>query len=273
MDSITGNLYLELLKRSLTYAMWDEPALPLDAIVDKHLHGRLRRFMYFQVVRPFLQRRNMILCKTDLKILARKAHTMLSPGLLGSLQNCVETAIKEKIPGDLIETGVWRGGASMLMKGVLDVHDVHDRRLFLADSFEGLPAPNLEKYPADSGAEYHLWSFLAIPMEEVRSSFEKFGLLDQNVVFVKGWFKDTLPTLPTQALAVMRLDGDLYESTMDALVNLYPKLSIGGFCIIDDWCLPACQRAVKDYRKLHGIKDQVVNPGFDDSGVFWRKGR
>lgn len=264
-------LYLDLLKKSLTYAMWDEPPVPLDNIADDHLHGTLKRIAYFRFLRPFLQRRDLLLSKTGLSYWARQCHTMMPLGLLSSLQDCVETVIKEKIPGDLIETGVWRGGACMLMKGVLKAYNVQDRRLFVADSFAGLPMPNVEKYPADVGAEFHKWTILAVSLDDVRRNFERYELLDERVIFVKGWFKDTLPTLPSDQLAIMRLDGDLYESTMDSLTNLYHKLSVGGFCIIDDWALPACRKAVIEFRKQNDIKDPITNPGFSDYGVFWRK--
>ena len=68
-----------------------------------------------------------------------------------------------------------------------------------------------------------------MPLETVKANFEKYGLLDAQVVFLKGWFKDTLPAAPIGKLAVMRLDGDMYESTMDALKSLYPELSPGGY--------------------------------------------
>jgi O-methyltransferase len=104
----------------------------------------------------------------------------------------------------------------------------------------------------------------------VQEHFRRFDLLDDNVRFLKGWFKDTLPSAPIEKLAVMRLDGDMYESTMDALKALYPKLSPGGFVIIDDYgCIPACKKAVEDYRAAHGIVEQIVT--IDWSGVYWRK--
>jgi hypothetical protein len=86
---------------------------------------------------------------------------------------------------------------------------------------------------------------------------------------VKGWFRDTLPRLPIERLAIMRLDGDLYESTMDALVNLYPRLSIGGYVIIDDYNLECCQQAVHDFRRQHSINDEIVH--IDGAGVYWKR--
>ncbi|HUQ77176.1 MAG TPA: TylF/MycF/NovP-related O-methyltransferase, partial [Burkholderiales bacterium] len=94
--------------------------------------------------------------------------------------------------------------------------------------------------------------------------------LDEQVRFLKGWFRDTLPGAPVQRLAVLRIDGDLYESTMDALTHLYPKLQPGGYCIIDDYHdIPACRQAVLDYRERHGIDEEIMT--IDWSAIFWRK--
>ena len=99
-----------------------------------------------------------------------------------------------------------------------------------------------------------------------------YGLLDDQVVFLRGWFKDTLPAAPISALSVLRLDGDMYASTMDALSALYPKLAPGGFCIVDDYgAIEACRQAVTDYRNAHGIAAEMVP--VDWTAVYWRKPR
>ncbi|MGB2680193.1 MAG: TylF/MycF/NovP-related O-methyltransferase, partial [Candidatus Competibacter sp.] len=91
-----------------------------------------------------------------------------------------------------------------------------------------------------------------------------------QVVFLKGWFRDTLPRVATDALAVLRLDGDMYESTWDALVNLYPKLSAGGYVIVDDYkVVPGCRTAVEDFRQTHGITEPIQE--IDWAGVYWRR--
>jgi hypothetical protein len=108
-----------------------------------------------------------------------------------------------------------------------------------------------------------------VSQAEVEANFRKYGLLDAQVVFLKGWFKDTLPSAPIDRLSVMRLDGDMYESTMDALTSLYPKLSKGGYCIIDDYALQGCKEAVDNYRQQYSI-GAVMNE-VDWSGRFWRK--
>ncbi len=108
--------------------------------------------------------------------------------------------------------------------------------------------------------------------EAVRTNFETFGLLDEQVRWLKGWFKDTLPGAPIERLAVMRLDGDYYESTMDALTSLYPKLSAGGYVIVDDygeddWTY--CRRAVDEFRGAHGITDAMIE--VDRRCWYWRR--
>lgn len=198
------------------------------------------------------------------------AETMIGEKRLANLRVLTEAVIADNVPGDLIETGVWRGGACILMRAVLYAHNVSDRYVWVADSFEGLPRANEAQYPADAGSNFHTYAQLAVSLDEVQNNFLSYGLLDEQVKFLKGWFKDTLPTAPIGQLALMRLDGDMYQSTMDALTNLYPKLSHQGYVIIDDYhVVSACKAAVTDYCDRHGIKPEVVE--IDGVGVYWRK--
>src|SRR5262249_23671341 len=152
----------------------------------------------------------------------------------------------------------------------LKAYGVTDRTVWLADSFEGLPPPNAALYPHDRGSTLHQFGFLAVSLDQVRENFQRYGLLDEQVQFLKGWFRDTLPTAPVQRLAVLRLDGDLYESTMDALTHLYPKVSPGGYVIVDDYGnIAACRQAVHDYRNWHEVQDPIHD--IDGMGVFWVK--
>ncbi len=98
---------------------------------------------------------------------------------------------------------------------------------------------------------------------------ERYGLLDAQVRFLEGWFRDTLPNAPIEQLAILRLDGDMYQSTMEALQPLYPKLSRRGYIIIDDYTLPGCRAAVDDYRRERGISEEIIQ--IDGSGVYWQK--
>ena len=200
-----------------------------------------------------------------------QAHSMIGLKRMENIQHCVEQALADGVPGDLIETGAWRGGASIFMRAVLKAHDVRDRTVWVADSFEGVPAANVEAYPADSDMALlkHWNTILGVSADDVRRNFERYGLLDEQVRFLEGWFKDTLPGAPIDKLAVMRLDGDMYESTMQALESLYDRLSPGGFVIVDDYYLPACAKAIHDFRDARGIADEIMN--IDNRGAFWRR--
>ena len=159
------------------------------------------------------------------------------------LKNAIINVIEKKIPGDLFEAGVWRGGSSILMKAVLDLYD-DDRRVILADSFEGMPKPKgiLDGFDLSDN------KYLAVSLDEVKANFDKFELLDEKIVFIKGWFCDSLPLINKTSISILRLDGDLYSSTMDVLVNLYDLVSVGGYIIIDDYhSWPQCKKAVHDF--------------------------
>jgi O-methyltransferase len=189
---------------------------------------------------------------------------------LDNVQRCVEEVLRDGVPGDLIETGVWRGGTAIFMRAILAAHGDRVRRVWAADSFQGLPPPDPERYPSDAGDTFHTYPQLAISLEQVKENFRRYGLLDERVEFLVGWFKDTLPGSRTGPLAVARLDGDMYESTMDALVSLYPRLSPGGWLIVDDYgAVPACRQAVDDYRAGKGIREPLEE--VDWTCVCWRR--
>ena len=188
------------------------------------------------------------------------------------LQWCVEEVLRNEIPGDFIETGIWKGGLPILMRGILKAWNVTDRVVWGADSFDGLPEPD----PAENLEDAIAWFLFAplerlkIPRDFVENTFLKYGLLDDQVRFLEGWFSDTLPSAPIEKLALMRLDGDWYESTMTALNALYGKLSQGGYVIIDDYgLLRGCRDAVDQFRQNHSITTPLV--AVNHQVVFWKK--
>ncbi len=198
------------------------------------------------------------------------AHTMLGWLRLKNVRELCQRAIDQGTPGHFIETGVWRGGCCILMRGILAANAIADRKVYVADSFQGLPPPNAAVYPHDSGVTLHTWPELSVSIAEVRKNFERYDLLDDQVVFVEGYFSESLPKLDAGPFAVIRLDGDMYESTHVALKHLYPKLSKGGFLIVDDYgALPPCRQAVDDYRKVEDIHDEIHE--IDWTGVWWQK--
>lgn len=198
------------------------------------------------------------------------AHTMIGLKRLDNLRSCAERVIADGVPGDFAETGVWRGGACIFLRGVLEAYGVEDRRVWAADSFQGMP-PTPEDGDVLDGFlaldDYN--DVLAVSLDKVKSNFARYGLLDEQVRFVPGWFHESLPQSGITKLAILRLDGDLYKSTMDALDNLYPTLSPGGFVIVDDYIIPSCRRAVTDFRAAHGIEDDIER--IDDDSVYWRR--
>jgi O-methyltransferase len=196
--------------------------------------------------------------------------TMIGARRLDHLHACVERVLADGIDGDLIETGVWRGGAAILMRAVLAVHGVSDRTVWIADSFAGVPAPDPDRHPADAGYRLHRFDELAVSLDRVRANFARYGLMDAQVRFVSGRFRDTLPSLRGHTWALIRLDGDLAEATSDSLKNLYPSLSPGGYVIVDDYgALRACRRAVDDFRSRHGVHEPIE--AIDASAVAWRR--
>ena len=196
--------------------------------------------------------------------------TMIGARRLDHLQRCVEIVLANAIPGDLIEAGVWRGGAAIVMRAVLAADQIADRTVWLADSFEGVPSPDPRRHPADAGYRLHRYPELAISIEHVRANFARYGLLDDQVRFVEGRFRDTLPTLSGHRWSLIRVDGDLAESTHDSLQNLYPSLSPGGFVIVDDYgAVRACRQAVDEFRAIRRVREPIEY--IDESAVFWRR--
>jgi predicted O-methyltransferase YrrM len=262
-DITAEKRYLQLLKRALTRSIGNETfdrIPPNTRTRMKHLRWKL-----YDLVNRALAPAKLVLVHSG----RATGETMLGMERLDNIEHCIVTAISDRVPGDVIETGVWRGGGTIFMKAVLDVYGATDRCVWVADSFEGLPPPNVEKYPDDRGSTF--WKqTLDVSVDQVKRNFEMYGLLDDRVKFLKGFFSDTMPTAPIGKLAVLRLDGDMYESTYVCLEHLYPKVSPGGFVIVDDYgCVPECAKATEDYRKRHGITDPIQK--IDWTGVYWRK--
>lgn len=266
------NLYLDLIKKCLTNVIYGKTEMGAGFVSTRLFYKIISKaFSAFGLYLVHIKKFDPNLRKTgrDWPI---TAHTMVGLKRLDNIQFCVEEILKNNIPGDLIEAGVWRGGATILMRAILKAYDVKDRYVWVADSFKGLPKPNIKKYPLDATSDLHAVEFMKVSLEEVRDNFRSYGLLDNQVRFLKGWFKDSLPRTPIKQLALIRIDADLYESTMDVLINLYPKLSNGGYIIIDDYRnLSGCRKAVKDYRELHKIYDKIIP--IDWSAVYWKRSK
>jgi O-methyltransferase len=267
--------YIQLLLKTLTYSLWDEPLRPLSMRTVRHkptaetlkrIDAELRPF---SAEVAFADKPSEEDRRTG-RFWPVQAHTMTGELRLQNVREAVETVLAEDVPGDLIETGVWRGGTCIFMRGLLKAHGCTDRIVHVADSFAGLPLPD-PSYPADTGNILHEFAELAIPRSAVEDNFRRYGLLDDQVRFVEGFFSETLHKLEAERFAIVRLDGDMYSSTIQALEALYPKLSPGGFCIIDDYALKTCAKAVDDFRAEHAITEAMQR--IDWTGMYWRKSR
>jgi O-methyltransferase len=287
-------LYLDLMKRCLTRSLFRTASAP-SVTRAKKLRGSIANALracaapiYLRLLRarPLrsaaaaieapLRRVFVRLAPPDPQALDEgtvwpdDAETMIGRKRLDNIQQCVTDVLRSNVPGDLVEAGVWRGGAVIFMRAILEAYGDRSRCVWAADSFRGLPPPDPARAPADRGDVLFAFRELAISLDVVRENFKRYGLLDDRVKFLVGWFKDTLPAAPIARLAVLRIDGDLYESTMDALRALYPKLSIGGYVIVDDYGnLPGCRAAVEDYRREFAIGEPIE--AVDWTAIYWRK--
>jgi O-methyltransferase len=257
--------YLALLKRSLTGALQEDIVEPVS--------GRRRRF---RPILRVLKRQNLVLARRrriepdyieeGRPVGPLVGETMIGRHRLDHLQWCVEDVVARDVPGDLIEAGVWKGGSVILMRAVLTVLD-SNKRVYVADSFQGLPPPT---HPVDDPEVFKRFADLSISRRDVEAAFRRYGLLDDQVRFVEGWFSEALPIVSDRAWAVIRIDADMYESTMDALTRLYPNLSPGGYLVVDDYGnLAPCRRAVDDYRAANHITETIQE--IDWTGVFWQR--
>ena len=196
------------------------------------------------------------------------ALTMIGMKRMNNLHEMLDYVRINDIEGDLIETGVWKGGATIFMKLYCDIYEMN-KKIFVCDSFEGLPKPS-GKFPQDNGDIHYIHKELSISLETVKNNFESMRCLDENVIFIKGFFCDTLPNnKDIEKISLLRMDGDMYESTHDVFYSCYHKLSNKGVCIIDDYCLNGAKTCNHDFRASQNINDEIKI--IDRCGVYWIK--
>jgi O-methyltransferase len=266
-------LYLDLLKRMLTREGFGDThgALAPRGTVKRLAVSKVRRVLRSRGLDLVRRLPSDDEARREGRELPTGAETMIGLRRLDNIQACVTDVLRRGVPGDLIETGVWRGGATIFMRAVLKAYGDTERVVWAADSFEGLPKPNAGEYPLDANDPHWAIDELKIPLENVRANFARYGLLDSQVRFLAGWFHETLPDAPIEQLSILRLDGDMYESTIVALQALYPRLSPGGYVIVDDYgAVARCRAATDDFRREHGIDDPIA--WIDHTGVFWQRG-
>jgi len=266
-----ASLYLDLMKQSLTRNLFDQTYQSIQP-----RRGSFRSF-FFGPMRKLLAigdyeivRRTPKKARVEGRDLPLEAETMIGLLRLDNLGACIKDVLDHNVPGDLLEAGVWRGGAAIFMRAALRAYGAADRQVWVADSFRGLPPPDPQRFPADAKDRLSSRPQLAVSLEEVKANFQRYGMLDEHVRFLEGWFQDTLSDAPVERLAVLRIDGDMYQSTMEVLQSLYAKVAAGGYVIVDDYgAMASCRAAVDDFRSQNGIDEELVT--IDWTGVYWQK--
>ena len=200
--------------------------------------------------------------------------SMIGLKRLKNIRYLIEKINEEKISGDLIEAGIWKGGVIIYMRACLLSLNMNNK-VFGADSFAGLPEIDDQTYPEDKIYRKILKNGndkgLIISEDEVIENLNKFGFHDDNTILLKGWFHETLKDERINKISLLRIDGDMYKSTYEALNLLYHKVTKGGYVVIDDYGLKsqACKKAVDDFRKEKDINSELIN--IDWSGIYWKK--
>ena len=185
--------------------------------------------------------------------------TMTSPERLFGLREAVEYVVREQVPGDLVECGVWRGGSSMLIATMLVALGDQSRRLWMYDTYAGMSEPTavdghdvIEYYRVADRREH----FMAYEsLEDVRANLRRTGLAESSIEYVVGRVEDTIPERAPARIALLRLDTDWYQSTAHELAHLYDRVSPGGVIIIDDYGYwQGARRAVDEFFHARGFR-------------------
>lgn len=212
------------------------------------------------------------------------ALTCMPPSHVHNLMYCCASAMLQRIEGDFFEAGVWRGGGAIAMASVLMdyPHEAAKRKVWLADSFAGMPLPE-ERYPSDSGSRWHPGTlrldgrgeWLVIDEHDVRESLQRFKIPDEMVRFRVGFFSHLSQGPLPSSIAVLHLDSDMYASTYQALQVLYPLVSVGGYVVEDDYQNPGfstSREAVRDYMSSNNCEEAIYRvEGPHAFAAWWRK--
>lgn len=260
-ENIIENPYLKSIVGVITRTFYDEPTI--EQLNEekwkslKTIHAKNPK--YFSNNQ---QRRYGIECWP------LDADSMVGIFRLVNIYSCLKDVIENNIEGDFVETGVWKGGSCVMANAVIhEYNQSHKRKVHVFDSFEGLPIPYMSQ---DAGDNHHTIDCLAISEDRVKETFSSYNLLTENVLFRKGWFKDTMQKIDDiDKVAVLRLDGDMYSSTIEVLEALYDKVQIGGYIIIDDWTLKGAKLAVNDFLGKRGITPTIID--IDTASCYWKK--
>jgi len=195
--------------------------------------------------------------------------TMVGHLRLLNVRTAIEDTVKNNVPGDFVELGTWRGGTCIFAKAIFNVMGETSRKVHLFDAFE-----KIQSYDTTQG---NFVDFLAATQDSVSHNFQKFGVLDDNVEFHKGLFKNTVPAFvaanPNLQLSVLRIDGNFYDSYQDALYYLFPLVPVGGYVIFDDVFVNNGDEAIMqcwlDFKKDNSVPEELTR--IDDVSAYFKK--
>jgi hypothetical protein len=268
----TASAWLQLLKKTLVRYPLDaaemEPGSELSE-VEPALRSEIERWIDLNKRRQLHESGTDPAVRLEGKDWPATAETMMGLRRMDHMLSCLLDVLRRKVPGDLAEIGVWRGGVGILMRAVLRALGDNRRKVWLADSFQGHPHPDPRQYPADQDDPHRTFRELVVSQDTVQQNFERYGLGDDQVCYLPGWYRDTLPAAPIDRIALLHLDCDMYESNIVALRSLYDRVSSGGYVVIDDYgAIAGCRKAVDDFRKEKGIDTELQH--VDWTAVCWQ---
>lgn len=201
-----------------------------------------------------------------INILLELKFTLIGPEGLDNIARLITDTKNNKVKGAFVEAGVWRGGACIFARALMDHLGIKEP-VYVCDSFQGLPIPMDINDIEDS----HFYiPELSVSLNTVKENFGYFPI-EGEVKYVEGLFKDTMPKLKDEieAVSVLRIDADMYEGTIQVLDNLYDNVSVGGYVICDDYCIEQARKAIDDFREMYNIKNPLIK--VNETIHYWQK--
>ena len=198
-------------------------------------------------------------------------YSMLSTVRLLNLYQLISEVERLGLNGDVVECGVWNGGAaSMIARGYADAGKKVKRTIWLFDSFEGFPPPG--QRDKKSEVECYFQGLCKGAIDNVRDIFSKMGVSMDDVKIVKGWLNATLKVEIPKEIALLHVDTDWYDSVKAPLDHLYSRVVPGGFIVVDDyWFHEGCKAAVGDFIKEQKLEGKITLIKVDRSAVYFQK--
>ncbi|GAB4204363.1 MAG: hypothetical protein OHK0022_29450 [Roseiflexaceae bacterium] len=198
-------------------------------------------------------------------------YTMATNKNLVGLSRLVQRLDAMGLPGDIVECGVWNGGASAMMAAThLHGRGTASRTFWLYDSFEGLPPPSDKDGAATQAAFFEGWC--VGDTGKARRALAMAGLPEERQRIVKGWFQDTLPHAPVEQIALLHVDADWYDSVMLALRTFYDRVTPGGVIVLNDYGYwQGCDRATHDFLAERGLSHIPIRQVDPQGGAFFQK--